>query len=56
MANKRKWYDTKKEAIKARDEINKFRTGSVEVHKKKFGRNKGRFYLGSYIEFINLND
>jgi len=55
MAAKRKWFDSRKEAIITMDEINKLRPSSVKVFKKKFGRNKGKFFVGSEFEFINLN-
>lgn len=51
MANTKKWFDTKKEALKAQAE----RGHGVGCFKKKFGRNKGKFYVGYEIEFINLN-
>ena len=51
MANKKKWFDTKKEAL----EVAKKRGLGVGCFKKKFGRNKGKFYVGYEIEFINLN-
>jgi hypothetical protein len=52
----RKWFDDKKSAITARDAL-RSRTGYSEarVFKKKWGKNKGRFYVGTELEFINLN-
>lgn len=53
MANTKKWFDTKKEALTVRDERRK-RFPDIGLFKKKEGRNKGRFFVGSEIEFINL--
>lgn len=48
---KRKWYDSRRAASKV---LKDFPFGST-IFKKKNGRNKGKYFIGSYIEFINLN-
>ncbi len=53
MAALKKYFDNKKEAIT----VMKHRNGTSQtngVYKIKHGRNKGKYFVGQYIEWFNL--
>lgn len=52
--NKKKYFSTRKEAIKVCEERNK-RLDVNQVRKKKWGAHKGMFFVGSEIEWLNIN-
>lgn len=52
----KRYFNSKKQALNDRDSKNEkagFR--KVMVFKMKYGRNKGKFFVGSELEFLNLN-
>lgn len=50
----KKYFNTRKEANKVCEERNK-RLNVNQVRKKTWGRHKGMFFVGSDIEWLNLN-
>ena len=48
----KKYYSSRREAISVRDQRNE-RCNVNHVYKMKFGRHKGMFFVGSYIEYLN---
>lgn len=55
MGRMRLYFKSKAEAIKARDERNKrLCHARVEINKMTWGRHKGCYYVGTYMEWLNF--
>ena len=50
----KKYFNTRKDAINACEERNK-RLNVNQVRKITFGKHKGMFFVGSEIEWLNIN-